>query len=424
MKKSSILVTLFLVVALVFAVSCPNKSPTLKVTSPTGTDATIPVTVGQEKEIPIKLELANDAFVATTVKTDVDLTDWFTLSDGTTTAKAEKVSVLVSKVYAAESTTKADGDAKLVIVELTLKVKAIHATEASKLVTVAIKVPAEKDNVKYTESGKEITATANDIKITITDKSQDSNPDPVKDKVTADVGGEAAAFLKDTADTTKKVTVTLSGGTFANINGINVFSPNGVTSAHFSYKYEIDTDKRVLNITVKSTAEIAEADKGIYNIYIPASAISADSKHIEKDLSLDLQVFVAEQYEPTPSWDGTVNIKFKPYEASDNLGWIGLSLHASDFIRDKLNKIKIFPPDGADKDHISFSEFSFYNEDGDIRTTVSCTADVNENDVGEYTIHIPAEAMQVKDRYKDRVVVPPDGLTFVKYIGIDEATSN
>ena len=295
MKKSSILVTLFLVVALVFAVSCPDNSPALKVTSPTGTAAAVSATVGQEKDIAIKLELANDAFVATTVKTNADLKDWFTLSDGTTTAKASVVSALVSKVSAAESTTKADGDAKLVIAELTLKVSPTQATEASKPVTVAIKVPAEKDNVKYTESGKEITAAANDIRITITDAARTD--------VEATVGGDTAEFTAGTADTTKNVTVTLNGGTFANITGISV-KKGDADPANFDISYAIGTEeakKNELTITLKSKASIAAADQGTYKINIPASAITADDTHVAKAISKDLTVTVTAAPAKTPA---------------------------------------------------------------------------------------------------------------------------
>ena len=275
MKKSSILVTLFLVVALVFAVSCPDKNPAINVTTESPTVANVK---DGDLTLEVKITLANDTFNAETVKDNEPVDKWIkSFKDSTNIVKANVKSATVK----ANSVNAAKDE---VTVTLVVEPKVVTATNDPVKIVFEIPEAKEASDTVWTTSKKAIAeAKANSIAITVVDK----------DAVTAVVGGESAEFTVGTADTTgKKVTVTLDGGTFANTNGIAVAQPNGATAAHLTYAYDDASDKKVLTITVKATADIASADQGTYKINIPASAITADDTHVAKAISKDFTVTV------------------------------------------------------------------------------------------------------------------------------------
>ena len=276
MKKTSILLTVLLVVSLLFAVSCPNKDPLINVTSDKSAIEKNLQGVDKNISINVTIDIAHDTF-SDKVATAASVIDWFTLSDGTETEKATLTSATVSSV-----SEKKDS------VTVALVAEAKGVTEASKPVKLTVAIPEATSDAVWTTSKKAIKETnANAIAITIVDKSS------VKASITS---GNPVSFTIGQADVEKNVTVTLENGTFANKDGITVTRADGAEISHMEFKdYTIGTGANAneLSITVKSLTDIAQEDGGAFKINIPSSAITPSSDdYVKTDLSVALTVGV------------------------------------------------------------------------------------------------------------------------------------
>ena len=233
MKRTSILLTVLLVVSLLFAVSYPNKDPSINVTSETSAIEKNLQDVDKNISIGVTIDLANDTF-SDKVATAANVIDWFTLSDGTETEKATLTSATVSSV-----SEKKDS----VTVSLVAEAKVV--TEADKPIKLIVGIPEATADAVWTTSKKAIKETnANAIAITIVDKAS------VKASITS---GNPVTFTIGQADVEKNVTVALENGTFANKDGITVTRADGAEISHIEFNgYTIGTGASAneLSITV------------------------------------------------------------------------------------------------------------------------------------------------------------------------------
>ena len=275
MKKSSLFVTMFLIVTLLFAVSCSSNDPSIDVTTQK-TDLEANIKTG-DLSFSVDVAIANDTFNNEVVKANADVKSWFTISDS-------------DKADVKTATVKADLDDKKdkVTVDVVVEPKAV--TETGKTLTLTVAIP-EASNTVYTTSKKAVKeAKANAIKITVIDQAEPT-------AVTGAVSGNAVEFTAGSEDSTGKVaTVTLTGGTFASTTDVKIISPNADKegdASHISFATAIDSSSAsILNITVTATFEVAAEDGGTYKINIPASAITPNEGYKAAELSLDLQITV------------------------------------------------------------------------------------------------------------------------------------
>lgn len=175
MKKTSVFLTILLVLSLVFAVSCPGEKPSAKITSPVGDDAKITLTTGSaatEKDVVI--ELINDTFneeaYTLTEGSKTDLSSWFTSSDA---AKAT-VNAKIKSLEEAAVSKDEEAQKKYVKATVTLSITPVEVTESDKPVTVSFKIPALTGEAKkWTTSGQELSVD-NAIEITVEEKKEPS----------------------------------------------------------------------------------------------------------------------------------------------------------------------------------------------------------------------------------------------------------
>lgn len=174
MKKTSVFLTILLVVSLIFAVSCPGEKPSAKITSPVGDDAKITAVIGeQDRTKEVVIELANDIFNEEAFNViagnETDLSSWFTSSDATKATVTAKIKSLEEA-----AATKADEAKKYVKATVVLSVHPLVATAENTPVKVAFKIPVVTGEAKkWTASGKELTA-ENAIEITVEEKKEPS----------------------------------------------------------------------------------------------------------------------------------------------------------------------------------------------------------------------------------------------------------
>ena len=278
MKKSSLFVTMFLIVTLIFAVSCSSNDPSIDVTTQK-TDLEANIKTG-DLSFSVEVAIANDTFNSEVVKANADVKSWFTISDST-------------KADVKTATVKTDLDEKKdkVTVDVVVEPKAV--TETDKSLTLTVAIPEAKETV-YTTSKKAVKeAKANAIKITVIDQAEPT-------AVTGAVSGDAVVFTAGTEDQTgTEVKVTLTGGTFASTTDVKIISPNVDTegdNSHITFDTAIDSSNiGILNITVKATSDVAAADGGTYKINIPESAITPSDSYKAVALSLDLPITVNAQ---------------------------------------------------------------------------------------------------------------------------------
>ena len=274
MKKSSLFVTMFLIVTLIFAVSCSSNDPSIDVTTQK-TDLEANIKTG-DLSFSVEVAIANDTFNSEVVKANADVKSWFTISDST-------------KAAVKTATVNADLDEKKdkVTVDVVVEPKAV--TETDKSLTLTVAIPEAKETV-YTTSKKAVKeAKANAIKITVIDQAEPT-------AVTGAVSGDAVVFTAGTEDATGKVvTVTLTGGTFTSATDVKIVSPNADKEgdSHINFATVIDSSNAsILNITVTATSDVAAEDGGAYKINIPASAITPNEDYKAAELSLNLQITV------------------------------------------------------------------------------------------------------------------------------------
>lgn len=278
MKKSSLFVTMFLIVTLIFAVSCSSNDPSIDVTTQK-TDLEANIKTG-DLSFSVDVAIANDTFNNEVVKANADVKSWFTISDS-------------AKAAVKTATVNADLDEKKdkVTVDVVVEPKAV--TETDKSLTLTVAIPEAKETV-YTTSKKAVKeAKANAIKITVIDQAEPT-------AVTGAVSGDAVVFTAGTEDQTgTEVKVTLTGGTFTSAAGIEIVSPNADKegdASHISFATAIDSSSAgILNITVKATSEVAAEDGGTYKINIPESAITPSDSYKAVALSLALPITVNAQ---------------------------------------------------------------------------------------------------------------------------------
>lgn len=175
MKKTSVFLTILLVLSLVFAVSCPGEKPSAKITSPVGDDAKITLTMGSaatEKDVVI--ELINDTFneeaYTLTEGSKTDLSSWFTSSDATKATVSAKIKSLEEAAVSKDE----EAQKKYVKATVTLSITPVEVTESDKPVTVSFKIPALTGEAKkWTTSGQELSVD-NAIEITVEEKKEPS----------------------------------------------------------------------------------------------------------------------------------------------------------------------------------------------------------------------------------------------------------
>lgn len=175
MKKTSVFLTILLVLSLVFAISCPGEKPSAKITSPVGDDAKITLTTGSaatEKDVVI--ELINDTFneeaYTLTEGSKTDLSSWFTSSDATKATVSAKIKSLEEAAVSKDE----EAQKKYVKATVTLSITPVEVTESDKPVTVSFKIPALTGEAKkWTTSGQELSVD-NAIEITVEEKKEPS----------------------------------------------------------------------------------------------------------------------------------------------------------------------------------------------------------------------------------------------------------
>lgn len=165
MKKG--LTVTILCVLLMLLVSCPDEHPVLKMTEPVGEAARRTTDVDTELVISnIVLELVNDSFNETAVKSGEDVASWFVSSDK---RKLEVKSALITSVSTDDTNVKADsaiGKKTKVTLDLTVTPK---KPTGKTPVNVAVQVPKAYsfDDERWTDSNKRISVLSTDIQITI-----------------------------------------------------------------------------------------------------------------------------------------------------------------------------------------------------------------------------------------------------------------
>lgn len=292
MKKTSVFLTILLVVSLIFAVSCPSKNPTAKITAPTGEAAAITVTVGGEADTKeVVVELTDDTFneeaFNVTSGNETVLDSWFTSSD---TAKATVSAKIKTNGLEEAATTKADEAKKYVKATVVLTVTPVAATAANTPVKVAFKIPTVTgDAKKWTASGKELAA-ENAIAITVNPKQQPA--------VTATSSESSVSFAKaDAGKGSASTIITLTGATFKNsVNLGSITITNDMVLDRCKYSLN-PGDAHQLSISFSATAPFENTDGKAHpvSIPIPASQVEVEEGYqIPDDLAVQLQITVTE----------------------------------------------------------------------------------------------------------------------------------
>lgn len=241
MKKSSILVTLFLVVALVFAVSCPS-GPQVSITTTDGKDIAKEATVGTALEdFTFDIEVANGAFTADAKDQELTIKglNQFDAENDKATAKAT-----ITALAEADASTKKVTKATVTVSGFTAKAAPNGAKE------LTFEIPEVKaDGKKYLEDttsaiaigGKKVSITA-------------SNPTK---NVVVTASSETIEFTVGSAEA-ETVTFTISpeGTTWKENSLPSITDDNGIT---FSF---VCTSATILTLTVTpSSTTVAAAEK-------------------------------------------------------------------------------------------------------------------------------------------------------------------
>ena len=135
MKRTSILLTVLLVVSLLFAVSCPNKNPTVSITE--ASDVQKDVTVGAAfADFSFKIEVAKGEFAYTAEGKEIAIKNLNAFDNGATTASAKATIKLDA---ADESTNK--------ITSATVTISGFTAQKATdNYVALSFEIPAITDD--------------------------------------------------------------------------------------------------------------------------------------------------------------------------------------------------------------------------------------------------------------------------------------
>ena len=278
MKKTSVFLTILLVVSLLFAVSCPNGNPTAKITAPTGDAAAITVTVGGEaatKEVVVELtdDTFNEEAFNVTAGNETVLDSWFTSSD---TAKATVSAKIKTNGLEETATTKADDAKKYVKATVVLTVTPVAATAENTPVKVAFKIPAvQGDAKKWTASGKELTA-ENAIAITVNPQFPSAAQSP-----------ESVEIPGSSTVTGTSVILTLTGATWKNAtpNLPTSLSLKGTSNVLDNCSYARDaSDAHKLNVSLKAKASFGGGDFQSYDIdlVVPEAELEAETGYSVK----------------------------------------------------------------------------------------------------------------------------------------------
>ena len=415
MKKTSILLTVLLVVSLLFAVSCPNKDPSINVTSETSVIEKNLQDVDKNISIGVTIDLANDTF-SDKVATAANVIDWFTLSDGTEVEKATLTSATVSFV-----SEKKDS----VTVSIVAEAKVV--TEENKPIKLIVGIPEATADAVWTTSKKAIKETnANSIAITIVNNGDTPTP-PASKKVTGNVSDETIEFTESTVSMDKKsFKITLENGEFVNENDV-VITGNGVTSGHISFAKTIDSNnKKVLNVSVSATVEVATSDGGDYTITVNAGAIKASSSdYTIEPLTFHKEVTVKKNENALDisfEIDGADALGEKTYiiTLGDPILEVGSSymLNNASFVsEDKLKKLITFTKkDGTSGASYAIDSNSFVitknvpdiDEYLTVRFSTSTDYVSTASDLGDYYMYFPKECFVPNENYK----VSEDGYKF------------
>lgn len=270
MKKSSVILTVLLVIALVFAVSCPGKTPKVSIT---GTDVTKEATVGTElADFTFDVEIANGEFLdsakdkALTIK-GLDAFDASNTEKASATAtitaltkdkdnKNTKATVAVSKFTAKKATT----EAKPLTFEIPASDSAAYVKDVKTAIAIGGKAVKVKASAAPTPAQQDVIISSSDVTMTFT----------YGEGISA---GNIAKF-------------TLVGATWK-VGSLPTIQPdNGLL-----FTSSVDTDAHVLKVTVTGT---------------PSSVVAA------KDYTFtvaDANVTLENGYKlPTASLTGTVKV--------------------------------------------------------------------------------------------------------------------
>ena len=415
MKRTSIFLTALLVLSLLFAVSCPNKDPSINVTSETSVIEKNLQDVDKNISIGVTIDLANDTF-SDKVTTDANVIAWFKLSDGTEVEKATLTSATVSSV-----SEKKDS----VTVALVAEAKVV--TEADKPIKLTVAIPEATADAVWTTSKKAVKeAKANGIAITIANNGDTPTP-PASKKVTGKVSDETIEFTESTVSMDKKsFKITLENGEFVNENDVVIIG-NGVTSRHISFAKTIDSsNKNVLNVSVSATAEVATSDGGDYTITVKASAIKASSSdYTIEPLTFHKEVTVKKN-------ENALDISFEidGADASDEKTYIitlgdpilevgsSYMLNNASFVAEDTLKglITFTKKDGTSGAIYAIDSNSFaiskdvpdIDEYLTVRFSTSDGYVATANDLGDYCMYFPKECFVPNENYK----VSEDGYKF------------
>lgn len=275
MKKSSIIVTFLLVIAIVFAVSCPNNKKTVSVKD----DVTANATVGEAQEITFLLE-----------------------TNGEFTDKIKEAGAIVGNASAFDN----DNDKailKFVSAELndkrteaTVKMSLLAKKATTGNLTFEIKAVENDADAIVKDTKEKITVGGKSVQVTVTLHSAKISKIALGDNEVS-----SANPIRIGQGKTQDIKITLTGATFVeNTSGSKEVDNTKISIADSSTlgisitKVLIDdTDSHLATVTVSATSDAAMIESAVTKtLTIDSSVIKVDEGYAVANLSFDTYVKV------------------------------------------------------------------------------------------------------------------------------------